>query len=137
MNAIKWKLPALAVGLALIFTVPVAAAAAPFDGAIQQKLGKAADATNNPIELVRKWRGKHRFGHGGFKHHGFGKHRFRHHRRRHHFPFLAAPFFAAPFFYGGYYDYYYDDGYGGDYCYRECRYYHGPRYCRYYWRRYC
>ncbi len=41
---------------------------------------------------------------------------------------------------GGYYDYCdcpYGYGYGGTSCYRICRDYHGPDYCRYYWRRYC
>ena len=61
---------------------------------------------------------------------GGGKPGGHHHRHRRHF---SSGFYVWPD--------YYDDNYGYDYsyesCYRECRYYHGPRYCRYNWRRYC
>ncbi len=53
------------------------------------------------------------------------------------FGFFFAPI-IVPGGYYGYRDYGYGyDGYGGPSCYRICRDYHGPDYCRYYWRRYC
>ncbi len=49
--------------------------------------------------------------------------------RRRVWPYVALGF-GLPFAYGGYYGYY-----GSDICYRRCRAYAGPRYCRYnYWR---
>ena len=51
-------------------------------------------------------------------------------------------FWGAPFlfgFTGGYSPYYSSYGYSGygNFCYRECRAFNGPRYCRRFWRRYC
>lgn len=84
-----------------------------------------------------KWshRGGQRWGDGKWRH----KYGHRHRHRHRGFYFYGSPFFYDDYYYGypyySYYDYGYDDGYTS--CYRECREYHGPRYCRLYWRRYC
>ncbi len=61
------------------------------------------------------------------------KHRRRHHRRsrRGGGIWWAAPLIAGPYLYDDYYEPDYDS------CYWNCRRYHGPRYCRKRWRRYC
>lgn len=65
---------------------------------------------------------RHRFHHRRYhRRHGY-KRRWHHHRYRYYGPSIII----AP--YGHY-------GYGS--CYRRCRIYHGPRFCRRYWRRYC
>ena len=70
----------------------------------------------------------------GYRHHGY--------RRGYHRG--GVRFFFAPVIVGGgYYGYdgydRYRDGYGGEgvSCYRACRDFHGPDFCRYNWRRYC
>ena len=76
------------------------------------------------------WGGRRHFGGWGGRRYGWG------HRRHHRGGFWwGVPFIAAPFLYDGY-GYGYGYGYGNS-CYRVCRHYHGPRYCRYHWRRYC
>jgi hypothetical protein len=59
--------------------------------------------------------------------------RFYHHHRRHH---RGSFFGITPTYPDDYYGY---DTYNSDYnsCYLNCRNYHGRRYCRTYWRRYC
>lgn len=62
----------------------------------------------------------------GGKHH---KRHFRHHRRG----FYFYPYYS--YYPYDYYDYSYSSSYSS--CYWNCRRYHGPRYCRIHWRRYC
>jgi hypothetical protein len=82
------------------------------------------------------FRGRHFYGGGGRRFYGgyWRGHRHGHWRgHRHHRRFYGG-------FYGWGFPYYYGDygyGYYGNSCYRTCRLYHGPRYCRYHWRRYC
>ena len=63
---------------------------------------------------------------------GGGKPGGHHHRHRRNF---SSGFYVWPDYYD--YDYGYSYDYSYDSCYRQCRYYHGPGYCRYNWRRYC
>lgn len=132
MTSIKRIVASLAVGAGLMLPAAMGANAAPVNATAQKELGVSHGASGQ-VELIRR---RH---HGG-KHHG-GKHHGGYHRGYRGF-YWGAPFLAAPFFYGGdYYDDYpysygYSSGYGNS-CYRECREFHGPRYCRAYWRRYC
>jgi hypothetical protein len=127
MTSIKHIVASLAVGAALMFPAAMGAQAAPVNATAQKNLGVVSETAGSQVEQVRRRGHRHR-GH---------RHRHRGHRHgRSHF-WLGAPFLAAPFFYGGYYDYsprYYG---GGNYCYRECREFYGPRYCRRHWRRFC
>lgn len=137
MNQMKYKLAVLAVGAACTFGSWGVASAATMSTPAGQSLVPMSEAGKGSVELVRRG-GHHYRRHGGHhrsgRHHSrrhYGRHHGRHHRhRRHH---GSSFFFAAPFFYDGYYGY--DDGYNS--CYRDCRNYHGPRYCRIHWRRYC
>jgi hypothetical protein len=150
MTSIQRIVATIAVGAGLMLPAVMGTQAAPINATAQKSLGPVSEAANNQVELIGKRH--HRRGGGGWKHGGgkswkYGggggwKHRGHRHRRNHFY--WGAPFLAAPFFYGGYYDYGYNDypyyGYSSGYdndCYRECREFNGPRYCRRYWRRYC
>jgi hypothetical protein len=137
MNQMKYKLAVLAVGAACTFGSWGVASAATMSTPAGQSLAPMSEAGKGSVELVRRRGGGHVYRrHGGGRHH-FGRHYSRHYGRRHHRHrhrhHGSTFFFAAPFFYDGYYGY----DYGYDSCYRDCRYYHGPRYCRVHWRRYC
>ena len=117
MKWMKRTALALAAGAALSFSAGPSQAAS---------VGQAATATSAAIaqtdsNLIEVRRG-HRHGHRHWRHH-----------HGHGFRGWWIPFVAAPLLYGGYA---YGSGYGNS-CYSECRAYNGPRYCRYYWRRYC
>jgi hypothetical protein len=60
----------------------------------------------------------HMVRHGWGHHRGWGRRGWHHH---HHHGRFGLFFFPGPYYYGGYYN-------GG--CYRHCRRWHGPRYCR-------
>jgi hypothetical protein len=115
MNQMKYKLAVLAVGAACTFGSWGVASAATMSTPAGQSLVPMSEAGKGSVELVRRGGGRHYRRHGGHHRHG------------------STFFFAAPFFYDGYYGY----DYGYNSCYRECRYSHGPRYCRIHWRRYC
>ena len=74
-------------------------------------LNPSAGMADSDVTLVRHGHRGHRGFHGGFR---GGRHHFSH--RRH----------GGVYFYFGGPDYY-DGSYS---CYRRCRIYHGPRYCR-------
>jgi hypothetical protein len=134
MNQMKYKLAVLAVGAACTFGSWGVASAATMSTPAGQSLAPMSEAAKGSIELVRK--GGHHYRRHGGGHRHIGRHHSRHYGRHHHRHRRhhgSTFFFAAPFFYDGYYGY--DDGYNS--CYRECRYSHGPRYCRIHWRRYC
>jgi hypothetical protein len=119
-NPMKWmKRTALAIaaGAALSFTAVSPGAAAPVGQSAATVNGAVVQSDSNIIDVRRR-------GHRGHRH------AWRHHRHRHGgFRGWWVPFAAAPLLYGGY-------SYGNS-CYQECRYYNGPGYCRYNWRRYC
>jgi hypothetical protein len=133
MTGIKHKAVVLSMSAALILTGPLGAYAIPAAGSAAQCVAKAGETVGNGVVLT----GKRFRGRGNWRGHRGG---FRHRRYRGHDGLWLAPLLAAPFLYGsGYYGYDGYDGYddGDDYCYRECRYDHGPSYCRRYWYRYC
>lgn len=121
----------LAAGVALAVGGSLSASAAPVSSIAPSVLSPSSPAVENGLTEVRKKRRGYR-SHRGYRRYG------RRHRNR---IWLGAPLLAAPFIYHGYshgYGYSRGYGYGGrNYCYRECRYYHGPRYCSRYWRRFC
>lgn len=147
MNWMKRTAIALVAGAALSLPVAMPASASPAgDAATAMNSSNAGvnafQSDSNLIEVGRRGRGGKFWGGGGRRFGGGGYHR-RH--RGGNGLWWAAPLLAAPFLYGGY-----GGGYGGGYagygyggggysnsCYQDCRYNHGPRFCRYNWRRYC
>ena len=130
MTSIKRKLMVLTAALAVAGAVGIPSASA--DSSMTPIPQSSVKTTDPGVIFVRDHRGGHRsYGHRrGHRFYGRrGGHRYyRHHRG---YGYWGAPFFFAPFYYGGY-------GYGdSNSCYWDCRQYHGPRYCRYHWRRYC
>ena len=119
MKWMKRTALALAAGAALSLTAVASGSAAPVGQTAAIATGAIAQSDGNVIDVRRHWRG--RGWHG--RRHGWHRHRHRGFRG------WWVPFAAAPLLYGGY-------SYSNS-CYRECRYYYGPRYCRYNWRRYC
>jgi|SRR5690606_26792648 len=126
-----------ALGLALAATAASAGAVAVQPATAAQLEKKMTDAKEGLLTYVRKGRrglGRRGFGRRGFSRRGFSRRRygrrFYGRRRWRHRRWRRGPRFGiylgAPFFY-----------YGGNYCYRRCRIYHGPRYCRRYAYRYC
>lgn len=144
MNWMKRTAIVLATGAALSLPASINASAAPVGQAAgvvnTLNSASAAQSESNLIEVGRRGRGYGR--HGGYRRHGgWGRHRYGYRRHRGHGWGLAAGLLAAPLIYGAYDNGYgysgYGGGYGGGSCYRECRYYHGPRYCRWNANRYC
>ena len=125
MITLRRTIAAVAVGAAIAFSGVLPGSAAPLSGSAPTTATPDGQTAGNGVTLVKRHRGGR---------HWRGGHRGRHygHRRYRNRGLYFAPFVAAPFLYGGY-NYY---G-GGNSCFRECRYEHGPRYCRKYWRRYC
>lgn len=141
MITIKRTLAAAAVGAAMAMSgMFMPASAAPAGGLAPLSVLPDAQFTDKGLTEIRK-RGRGGWKRGGRRHsfRGGGHRRWsgrghrRYGRRHRNRGIYIAPFLAAPFLYGGYNHYY---G-GGNSCYQECRYYHGPRYCKRYWRRYC
>lgn len=146
MITLRRTIAAVAVGAAIAMSGALPGSAAPLSGSAPTTAmpdGQTAGKSDGVTLVKRRGRGgRHWRGHRGGRHvwrgHRGGRYYgYRRHRNR---GFYFAPFIAAPFLYGGYnygYPYYSYGGYRGNSCYRECRYEHGPRYCRKYWRRYC
>lgn len=129
MIGIKRSLVMLAAGAALAVGGSLSASAAPVSSIAPSMLSPSGPMVEKGLTEVRKRRGYR--GHRGYRRHG------RRGRGRSHI-WWGAPLLAAPFLYHGYSHGYGGYGYDGrNYCYRECRYYHGPRYCSRYWRRFC
>lgn len=140
MISIKRKMAAVAVATAMAVSGGLPSFAAPIGGSATMSVAQGQNLNNQSafdgVTLVGKRRGKGGWKGGGWKgnRHSFnGNRRWR--GRGHNNNWWVAPLVAAPFIYGAYGSSY---GYGGgNSCYQECRYEHGPRYCRAYWRNYC
>lgn len=164
MTSIKRIVASLAVGAGLMLPAAIGGAQAAPVSAATQNFGIASQAAGSQVELIKerggpRWRHgggggprwKHGGGGSGWKHGGGGwkpgyggkkwSHKGNRWRHRHSGFYFASPFFYNDYGYYGYYGYYDDYPYYSssydNYCYRECREEHGPRYCRRYWRRYC
>ncbi len=160
MISIKRKMAAVAVATAMAVSGGLPAFAAPIGGSAAMSVAQGQTLNNQSasdgVTLVGKRNGGRGWKGGGKSWKGGGwngnRHSFNGNRRwrgrGHNNNWWVAPLVAAPFIYGGLYSggYYDDDDYsygssfaygGGNSCYQECRYEHGPRYCRAYWRRYC
>jgi hypothetical protein len=139
----KCTAPAIAVGAALFLSAvaPVSATspgltAATMAGIAVQQAGDSLIETGH--------HGRHGYRrHGGYGRHGwYGRHGYRRHHRHHDGIGLALPLLAVPLIIESQrqdhgYD---DDGEGDDEglaCYRKCRDYDGPDYCRQNYRKYC
>ena len=110
-------------GAALLFAVAATApsGAAPVGPAATQSFAGQSGSTALDVRYYGRYYGRGHY--RGYRHGGFG--------------FFFAPIIVLIGENHDYYDRPYGYGYGGTSCYRICRDYHGPDYCRYYWRRYC
>jgi hypothetical protein len=115
MKSIKRTLTALVAGAVLTLPGALDISSATAQTVVATGPQSLVPKDDNGLTLVRRhghWRGHHHHHHGS--------------------RFFVAPFFFGPYYYN--YGYY---GSGRNSCYWNCRHYHGPRYCRWHWRRYC
>jgi hypothetical protein len=162
MKRMNQKLAVLAVGIACTFGSLGVASAATVSAPTAQSLAPMSEAGQGTVELVKIYphggggggggsghrphvggsQNYHPGGGNGWKSYSnngkqyYGKNDGKHHHRHHRHGGSSFFFYGSPFYYDdGYYGY--SPYYSPNSCYRECRYYHGPRYCRHYWRRFC